>query len=174
MDARVQPGHDGPNVLLSSDTARAISILHARHNRGTRPDGHRAVPSVTLDRLDRALDELVAHPDRVGDPAKLADAAWGNAGKVVRARNAVTKTTADDLDDHAAPSVDHVDLLLFEVCDVIRRSSLGDRDRAIISMLIVGGDADDVAAVFRSSVTQSRVWVSRARRRARAAWLAAS
>lgn len=173
MDADTRPELVPPTSLFSPDIVRAIGILHDRYDRATRRESGDAVRSATLDRLDRALDELIAHSDRKGDPAKLANCAWGNAGKVVRRRAAVVSTNAT-LADYADPGLDSaVEQLLFEMQDAIGRSPVGDCDRLIVSILIDGGDAGNVAEVLHTPVTQSRVWVSRARSRVRAVWLAA-
>lgn len=189
-------GAVAPAVSLSPAVAEALLILDTRYMRATRDERGdisvtRDVSIGTLERIDRARDELLRHPNRAGDPEQLVSNAWGNAGKVIRDRITLLSGPRDGEEDEVSArkralriaelrerygSRDEDDLgvsLELEVLDVVAHASISSRDRQLVELLMVGVESDEIAERYGVSRSVAQVRASRARRRVQMAWLAA-
>lgn len=150
--------------VLSPDVAEAYAILQRRLSKSQeRPDGW-----IAVERCERSLNELLRHPSRLGSPGKLANAAWGNAGKVVRAR--MSRLEQCEEGSPQAPDPDNLGHLIIELHDAIESVDLSPMDQTIIDVLLAGGDSHDIAVHMGMPLPRAAVRVSRARRRVRVAW----
>jgi DNA-directed RNA polymerase specialized sigma24 family protein len=168
MNDRTRAG-GGPAAVpaLSPDVIQALTILNARQARATRISVH--------ERFDRCKDELLRHPGRSGEPHRLANQAWGNAGQVLRSRAARTGPlpTAWDEVPGTAQNVDSVVAgreLEGRVADFIRREPLPERYRTVLGALLAGAEAEEIAVLTGEPLQRTRVHISRARAKARAAF----
>lgn len=149
----------GGATRMSPDVANAMSILQDRLLQSTR--------WVTVERLERSLDELLRNPHRSGDPYKMASSAWGNAGKVIRKRlsrvssldfeRVAVPASADPLMSYLSSEAVHH---LWELAD---SSILPARDREILRSLGEDARIEEIADRQQVSVAYARVLVSRAR-----------
>jgi DNA-directed RNA polymerase specialized sigma24 family protein len=177
-----------PASSLSPAIAEALLILDTRYMRATSND--RGVRITTLERIDRARDELLRRPDREGDPEQLVSNAWGNAGKVIRNRITLLAGPRDgEVDEIAAEKRadriatlqqrfgerddDSVATLALEIRDVVARASLPQRDKRIMELLMLGMQSNEIAGTCGVPRPVAQVWISRARGRAHTAWIAA-
>jgi hypothetical protein len=162
-------GSSAVDCCLSPDVIQAISLLHQRQSRATQAN--------TIERFDRALDELVRHPSRSGDPQKLANAAWGNAGKVVRDRSRRVIPYESDQHDWCTPHTDPYEAaaqryFVSRIRRFLDRAPLPPRCRPILRALADGSEAQDIAAAAGIPVARARVRISQARAQAREKWKA--
>jgi hypothetical protein len=149
---------------LSQDVAEAYAILQRRLSRAQ----ERARGWIAAERCERSLNELLRHPGRLGSPQKLANVAWGNAGKVVRARASRLEQYEDGFPE--VPDPDNLGHLTVEVRDAIENAYLPQLDRTILDTLLAGGDTHDVTERVDMPLPRAAVRVSRARQRIRLAW----
>ena len=151
---------------LSPEVAEAYAILQRRLSKAQgRPNSW-----IAIERCERALNELLRHPDHLGSPKKLANAAWGNAGKVVRARAYRLEQCEDG--SPQAPDLNSLDHLVIELRDAIECAQLPTIDRTMLAALLAGGDTRDVAKQVNMPLSRTAVRVSRARQKLRQVWAA--
>jgi len=150
---------EGGVTRMSPDVANAMSILQDRLIQSTR--------WITLERLERSLDELLRNPHRSGDPYKMANSAWGNAGKVVRRR--LSHISSLDSEMVGAPASTDPLLLLQSreaIChlwELVDSPQMPARDREILRSLGEDAHIEEIADRQQVSVAYARVLVSRAR-----------
>jgi len=117
------------------------------------------------ERCERSLDELLRHFDRQGNPAKIANAAFGNAGKVVRSR--LKRHTDLSLIADIVPDSDvqagYERVIMDDFCSGVWNST-SPRERLICTMLMDGYDAGEIASELNLKVTHVHVLISRIRR----------
>ncbi|MGE5483447.1 MAG: hypothetical protein ACM3X4_00325 [Ignavibacteriales bacterium] len=129
-----------------------------------------------LERCDLALDSLVRNPDRTGDPRHLARNALADARKKLRVREQkcglglLEDVTTLVLKNPKYSVSDEIPLAEIHVADFLERSGLDPKDKSILAMLYQGASSDSIASRYEVSVQNARVWISRARKRARIEW----
>lgn len=125
-----------------------------------------------LERLDRAIDECVAHPERT-DPAPFQRrSALANAKKVIDGRRAIRQWHSigeqDMVCSSSAPDGGHYATV--EWREWLRTSSaISATHRCLLLQLADGHDAEDLAKVYGLPVRVMRQRISRARSVARSA-----
>lgn len=147
-------------VTFSPESVEAYRLLQER--------SLRARTWISVERLERALDDVIRKPSRTGDPQKLANAAWGNAGKVVRDR--ATHMTRYNQDVHDRPEEENVESLALEIQDSVDRSQMTPQERVILHALLEGWEATDIAQALHLPLNRVAVLISRTRKRARRVW----
>ena len=131
--------------------------------------------------LEEALDDLVRSPERIGDHDHLVGSALARARTKVHRRRRLAPVVARIDEQPEAPATDSVLTVtpittdnesheLIEVRDLIERSSLPARDRGYLRLVSTGFDARDIASLEELPLSQVRVRMSRAHRRARELW----
>ncbi len=129
----------------------------------------RAADNFELERIDRALDEIV----RLNSPeshGRQVRSAMANASKVIRARRDIAPCISlDGLQVEHGHSDSHelvIDLRLW-LRDTKR---ITDQQRRLLALLADDYDAEAIAAMYRIPVLRMREQISRARKAARAAF----
>lgn len=162
--------------MLSLETEVAVVILQQR------ADAMSALDVFELDRIDKALDQLVAHPSNTKPPKWQVRDARANAAKVLKKRRAREVYRLDDEDLHEAnrAEVEYAQQRLTGSTDTIESfgvlwwlrttTSLADDQRSILYLLACGEDAVTLAARAGIPVKRMREEISRARRIARVAY----
>lgn len=165
--------------MISLETEAAVVILQQR------ADVMSATNDVfELDRIDRALDQLVAHPTNTKPPIFQVRDALANASKVLKERRARDIYRMDDatLHEHHREEVElaHLrempplstegssDILLW----IGSTPSLTDDERSLLFLLSQGEDAVTLAERTGTKVIRLREQIARARRVGRAAYAA--
>lgn len=163
--------------MISLETEAAVVILQQR------ADVMSATSDVfELDRIDRALDQLVAHPTDTKPPTFQVRDALANASKVLKERRARDVYRMDDATLHerhreevelahlrAMPPLatkESSDILLW----IASTPSLTDDERSLLFLLSQGEDAVTLAERTGTSVLRLREQIARARRVGRAAY----
>ncbi|MFE3109065.1 hypothetical protein ACFXKJ_19410 [Kitasatospora indigofera] len=127
-----------------------------------------------LDRIDRALDELLRNPTDASTPAPYrARSAMGHAYEALERRRAIAPCVPLD---PARVDCDQTDssLLVAEILTWLRTEpSLTMSERILLGELAHGLDAASMAHRHAVPLPRMRERISRARRRARAVWQAA-
>lgn len=123
------------------------------------------------EQAEEALNGLLAKPDRTGDPFHLHRNALSDARKKLRRRAALFAGHAADVDACATESDGGYEALRADVVDVVWRTS-SEADRRILAIAMDGGTAGDVAETLGIDYEVAKVRLSRARHRARIAWMA--
>lgn len=129
----------------------------------------RTTDNFTLERIDRALDEIV-RLNSAEPPARQVRSAMANASKVIISRRETV--TAETLEarqvDLPAPGGDED---VIDLKEWLRRTpGVTDRQRTLLSRLADGHDAADLAAVYHIPADRMREQISRTRRAARTAY----
>lgn len=160
--------------MINANVAAAVQILQG-HNRQ-----HFYSSSYWTERTDRAIDIILRSPESSKHPSHLVRNALSDARKVIYRRRQICsviearkqdKTNQLEQSIEAIPDVSTNSLeAVFAIKDWFERACLKDKDRAVLSILIEGGEAEDVAKCLNLSVKQARVWISRARKNALALW----
>jgi len=167
---------------VTDDVVEAIAVLQRRCRRQGRNNPY------WNERIERALDDLVAHPDRIGNPYHLARNALSNAGHLLDRRQELCQIslagdlcTLDAICDlasrHAerrvpsrprsataddAPVQSAIGLRL-----QLDRSPLSAADRWLLGKLADGTTSAELAEQLDVPAPRVRVRISHARRRAR-------
>ena len=121
-----------------------------------------------LDRLERALDEILRNPRNTSPAPFQVRSALANAGKVIdNRRNLAPQTSLDE----QAKSFDEPGKIdarygAFEISYWLDRAAVSDADRRLLRSLAAGADATALAETAGVSVQRMRERVSRARRAA--------
>lgn len=144
-----------------------------------RADANSAMDVFELDRIDRALDQLVAHPTNTQPPHWQVRDARSNAAKVLKERRSHDVYRLDDealheshrLEIELVQARDDVSTETFDIVWWINMSpSLTDYQRVILRLLARGEDAVSLATRFGVSVAVMRSRISRVRRAGRVAY----
>ncbi|THD34490.1 MAG: hypothetical protein E7773_14975 [Sphingomonas sp.] len=129
------------------------------------------------EQTEEALNALLAKPQRTGVPFHLARNALSDARKKLQRRSDLLADRAAEIDVMAetgstggAPGAGGYEVLRREVIDTVNRRST-PADREILAVALEGGTAGDVAAALGVDYDIAKVRLSRARSRARAAWV---
>ncbi|WP_313354538.1 hypothetical protein [Microbacterium sp.] len=173
---RPQSDQVGTRKLITPQVGAAVAYLQQLTFRRTSTD------AFDLDRIDRALDQILAHPDNTAPaPFQVRDAR-ANASKVLAKRRtyAVYALDNDELRvadrasaEEAAQRQSGIDTGT-ETFDILwwiaSTTGLTDDQRSIIFLLADGEDAESLATRADISVARMREQISRARRVARLAY----
>jgi hypothetical protein len=135
------------------------------------------------ERLERALDELVRHPEREAEPVVLQRNAFANARIAMRRRREIAAFTVESalstpdgepvsLDDWSGRAPNEDALVRIEFDDWLARSGLSERDRELLSLAMDDPDWTAVAADWGVALPRLQVQLSHARARARSRWAA--
>jgi hypothetical protein len=122
----------------------------------------------TVERYERSLTELLNHPDKLGAPGKIASAAYGNAGKVVRSRMRIN-TSYDGNQHDVADENGVADYSRAEWADFADATLANARERLACRLLLDGADAEIIARRLHISEGNANVLVSRIRKANRVA-----
>ncbi len=131
------------------------------------------------ERTDRAIDTILRNPNRSGHPSHLVRNALSDSRKIVHRRRQICsliemKTCDGDDFGHnieLVPDSRNKELEeVFIVQDWLERASLSSQDRRVLTLLLKGSEAKEVAEKLGITVQQARVRISRARKRAKACW----
>ncbi|MEH2102550.1 MAG: sigma factor-like helix-turn-helix DNA-binding protein [Nostoc sp.] len=131
------------------------------------------------EQVDRAIDTILRNPNTSGKPFHLIKNALSDARKVLRRRSQICpcaeiKTCEDDRSERniemvADPRFKDLEAV-FQLEDWLERTSLNSQDRVVLTLLLNGSEAKEIAENLGISVQQVRVWISRARKRAKNRW----
>lgn len=123
-----------------------------------------------LERIDRALDEIVRNRAKSSPPPFQVRSALANAGKVLKERRATAAIYS--LEQDVAAGQDYSGCadpgyLDVEYADWIDRAPLPVADQALLRRLVAGDEADALATDYGISEQRMRERISRVRRKAR-------
>jgi len=144
--------------MFTSQAQSAYSTLQAR--------AISATDSYIVDRLERALDEIIRNPRNTRPAPFQVRSAWANAGKVIDDRRKLAPQLSLDapgMDDQTAIDGRYGSV---EILDWLDRAFLSDNDRRLLHGLAAGADASVLADAEDVSVQRMRERISRARRTA--------
>jgi hypothetical protein len=128
----------------------------------------RTTDSFSLERIDRALDEII-RLNSTDPPAWQVRSAMANASKVITARHQIVSPWPDGCETSNASADGHEDAI--ELRSWLRTTPrVTERQRRLLTLLAEGHDAVDVAALHDIPVLRAREQISRTRRAARAAY----
>lgn len=146
--------------MLSSSAAAAVAQLQQRA--GETHDLYQ------LDRYDRAIDEVLRHPDKQTPAPFQCRSALANAAKVLKNRRDICRMTS--LEAQTTTLSDHVDHVCGATVDVVdihiwleTTPSLGADHRQLLQALAAGDDTWTLAAKHGVPVNRMRERISRAR-----------
>ncbi|MEU3535119.1 hypothetical protein AB0E70_26575 [Streptomyces murinus] len=127
-----------------------------------------------LDRIDRALDELLRNPTNASTPAPYrTKSAMGHAYEVLERRRAIVQFIPLEPNYINRGQPDHSLLAAELLAWVNTEPNLTQAERVLLNDLAGGHDAVSLADRQAVPLQRMRERVSRARRRARALWQAA-
>ncbi|MFD5209326.1 hypothetical protein ACFWIP_00375 [Streptomyces anulatus] len=132
-----------------------------------------ACDTYQLDRIDRALDELLRNPSDESTPAEYrVRSAMGHAYETLERRRAIAPYTAPEAADAEYGVVDQ-GYPVVEFFEWLRREpGIPPAYRTVLQALAQGEDAESLAAQQGQPVPRMRERISRARNRARRLWAA--
>jgi len=117
----------------------------------------------TIDRAERALDEILRNAGNTNPPAHQVRSAWANAGKVLdNRRRLVSQVPLDTPGLHIAEADGAYDAV--EVLDWLDRAAVSASDLIVLRSLALGADAATLADEEGVPVQRVRERISRARR----------
>lgn len=160
--------------MFSLDSQAAVATLQQRAD--VKKSAH---DSFELDRIERALDELVRNSDKAGAPSRLVRSARANALKVVKARREHDAFSLDQEDLHArkrdrvekALAVDvFAEVEMMEWLD--HTPCVTEEQRWLLKALAADFDAEFLALAMNLPIKRVRERISRARRAARTGYRA--
>lgn len=149
-----------------SEAQRAIITLQGR--------ALSAREGYTIDVLERALDEVVRNYDNARPSEWQTRSALANAAKVVRfRRDSVAPTVFDDGGNRSGLAAVDAEFALFELREWLDRTpAVSAEERRLLIGIANGGDASHLAQDQGVPVQRMRERISRARARARVAYIA--
>ncbi|WP_406260217.1 hypothetical protein OIA45_19260 [Streptomyces chartreusis] len=126
-----------------------------------------------LDRIDRALDELLRNPSDESTPAEYrVRSAMGHAYEVLERRKTIAPLVSLEA-EHTEQGVSDRDYPLVEINEWLRgEPGISQEQRALLQALARGEDAATLAQCEGLPVARVRERISRARRAARELWRA--
>lgn len=149
--------------MISHPVAGAVIALQeqALASRGT----------YELDRLERALDELLRNPSDAVTPTRFrVRSAMGHAYEALERRRAIASPVPLDIDRAYCGHVDGRYLVVELMAWLSNEPGLAKNERSLLVALARGGDAASLAARHGLPLPRMRERISRARRNARALW----
>lgn len=154
--------------MFNDDCLSAVLILQEQSK-----VKDKTLDSFELDRIDRALDELVRKPGKRGTPSRLVRSARANALKVVVSRGQHVAFSIDQEDLHARKR-GQVELALatddfaeVDIRDWLDRTlSISEEQRWLLKATAAGFDAELLGSAMSLPTARVRERISRARRAA--------
>ncbi|TJY69470.1 hypothetical protein E4J89_11150 [Arthrobacter sp. CAU 1506] len=160
--------------MMSLEIQSAVSTLQ-QQSEVTRA----SLDTVELDRIDRALDELIRNHTKTSQPLRMVRSARANALKVVKDRARQGLVSFDDPDLYAAKRAEaeaasaYDPLAEFELLDWLDSTpSLTVHQRQLLKAVARGHDAESLACAAGLPVKRMRERISRARSAAFAGYIA--
>jgi DNA-directed RNA polymerase specialized sigma24 family protein len=160
--------------MINAHVADAVQILQRRNRQ------YFYSSSYWTERTDRAIDIILRSPDSSKPPSHIVRNALSDARKVIHRRRqvcSIIEAPKQDKDEQLEQSIEAIPdssinsiEAVFAIKDWFERARLKDKDRAVLSILLEGGEAEDVAKYLNLSIKQARVCISRARKSALALW----
>ncbi|WP_055699752.1 hypothetical protein [Streptomyces silaceus] len=127
-----------------------------------------------LDRIDRALDELLRNPTDASTPAPYrARSAMGHAYEALKRRRAIAQLVPLDPDRVDYGGTDSRLLVAEIIAWLSTEPNLADGERLLLNDLARGHDAASMADRHAVPLLRMRERISRTRRHARTLWHAA-
>lgn len=145
--------------MLSSEAESAYLALQSR--------ALSARESYTIDRVERALDEIIRNPENTKPADHQVRSAWANAGKVLENRRSLAPQMSLDTPGLQLAEVDGA-FDAVEIFDWLDHAAVSPSDGLVLRLLARGADAQLLADVDDVPVQRMRERISRARRVARA------
>jgi hypothetical protein len=133
------------------------------------------LPHWRAEQAEEALNSLLAHPHRTGEPFHLERNALSDARKKLERRATLLASRIDEVDVMAqtgrseSEAGEPYEIFRAEVIDTVRRTST-DADLTVLALALEGGGASEVADALSLPYEVAKVRLSRARQRARIAW----
>jgi hypothetical protein len=127
-----------------------------------------------LDRIDRALDELLRNPSDDSTPAEYrVRSAMGHAYEALERRKLIAPSISlgGDHPEHGAMDQGYPVIEIFEWLRA--EPGIPQSQRAVLQALAHGGDAESLATQHELPLPRARERISRARKHARQLWAAA-
>ncbi len=160
--------------MINAHVADAVQILQRRNRQ------YFYSSSYWSERTDRAIDIILRSPDSSKPPSHIVRNALSDARKVIHRRRqvcSIIEAPKQDKDEQLEQSIEAIPdssinsiEAVFAIKDWFERARLKDKDRAVLSILLEGGEAEDVAKYLNLSIKQARVCISRARKSALTLW----
>jgi len=161
-------------MWVNANVAAAVQILQGQTSK------HFYSSSYWTERTDRAIDIILRNPDSSKHPSHLVRNALSDARKVIHRRRqvcSIIEVRKQDKDEQLEQSIEAIPdssinsiEAVFAIKDWFERARLKDKDRAVLSILLEGGEAEDVAKYLNLPIKQARVCISRARKSALTLW----
>lgn len=122
-----------------------------------------AKDNYTIDRVERALDEIIRNPENTKPAAHQARSAWANAGKVLQNRRTLVRQVPLD-----TPGLDLAQVegayAAVDILGWLDLAAVSAGERALLQGLAGGNDARMLADVQGIPVQRMRERIARARR----------
>jgi hypothetical protein len=160
--------------MINAHVADAVQILQRRNRQ------YFYSSSYCTERTDRAIDIILRSPDSSKPPSHIVRNALSDARKVIHRRRqvcSIIEAPKQDKDEQLEQSIEAIPdssinsiEAVFAIKDWFERARLKDKDRAVLSILLEGGEAEDVAKYLNLPIKQARVCISRARKSALTLW----
>jgi hypothetical protein len=142
--------------MFSSQAQSAYSTLQSKAL--SADDGY------ILDRLERALDEIIRNPQNAAPAPFQVRSAWANAGKVIDSRRKLAPQFSLDGPGLNEPTEVDARYGAVEIFAWLDRAAVSKADRRLLRALAGGADATALAETAGVPVQRIRERVSRARR----------
>ncbi|WP_059170461.1 hypothetical protein [Bacillus sp. FJAT-27445] len=151
---------------MNHDVVEALLILYTKESKVN--------DIYTLEKIDRTLDELIRKANSTGDPQKLVNNFFGNAGNFLRKRSKYRKFTCENLNilldyDNSTNYHSHDEDKNMEIDyrNWVKKFIKNKRYCRILLALCDGKNAEDIALLENVSLSQARVLINRAQGKAR-------
>lgn len=144
--------------MISTQAQDAILILQSR--------AVNASDSYTLERIDRALDEIVRNPSKTDPPEHQVRSALANAAKIIDGRRKLAPEISDD-DLMMNLSVDEDGYDLIDLRHWLETAQISVSHRSLLLALVEGAEVRELACQAGVPVERMRERISRARKNAR-------
>ncbi|MFE3455965.1 hypothetical protein ACFXKD_00355 [Nocardiopsis aegyptia] len=148
--------------MLTEQAQSAMNVLYGRISR--------ASESFELERLERALDEIIRLNANRPAPFQIRSA-YAHAGELMRHRRDLAPTVSHSEVHHEPGTPDHGFALIDMQLWLDKTPSLTCSQRTLLQGLGAGQDASELAPVHGLNVKRMREHISRVRRCARGAYV---
>lgn len=130
----------------------------------------RTCDTYALERIERALDELLRKPHEDAPVPYLLRSALGHAYETIERRKAIARQCELNAEGREAAFVEGAYDVVEVAVWVCGQSGLREQDRALLLQLAQGHDSETLAEKMDIPVTRMRERISRCRRQARQLW----
>ncbi|MFE6981114.1 hypothetical protein [Streptomyces griseus] len=145
--------------MMSQAVVDAVRILQDRTRK--------ARDNYELERIDRALDEILRNPMNITPAKAQVKSAWGHAYTVLEKRKALTRPQPIE-EMFAHPQVEEFGYAQTEmICWISSELGFKDAERSLLIDLALGHDCEILAQRDGLPVQRVREHISRSRKRAR-------